>query len=583
MEIDGLEFSGPLELEKTSGVTVRECVFSGSAAGIRARESAELKVDRCTFADTAEAMGLEKSPHAGVIQNLFVRCGTAFRLDAETAGTFFSDFNAFTKISAKVADKSHSGLAEWQKATMRDVNSVEGKISLDPSFTLDPADPLAVRAADFGALGARTEPPGARLGMENLQVAGLSARGATVLWDSPRQATFGELTLKTASGEVVRSWEPALLLQIMATSFDVNRLHDAFYSSQRHAVLPELKPDTAYEVTLVARDADGHRSTPFTLNFRTPKDDAAASTYFLSPAGDDSATGKSREKPWRTFAHATAQLKPGDELILLPGRYQETLRPRVGGTKDRPITIRAEKPGEAVLDLAQSLPVAVEILNVNHLTVDGLRIENGAFPRSQCYVLNQAEGITIRNCEVAYPSVATFEALKLGYNGLVAHEAPGLRVENNLFLCCVTGTAVSNSPDTVIRGNTFIGEGNYGVVIIPGSAEESYTVEDNLFYRAVMGYKTGPCIWVFDPMPKLVCDHNLFFIPEKHKGTIGKLPDTDRLFPLDAWQKGSGLDKNSLAAEPVFRNPETGDFSLQPSSPGTTLARDGGPVGQRKK
>lgn len=582
LEIEGIEFSAALELAKTRGLTFRECVFSGKESGVRAAACEELTVDRCTFAGAAKAVRLEKSPRACVIQSLFLQCEAAFALDAASAGAFFSDFNAYSRFAGTVGDKSLQGLEEWQKLTGGDRHSIQRAIALDASFTLASADPLASRAADFGFLGARIAAAGADLGIENLRVAGLHPQGGTLLWETPRQAAFAEITLKTASGETIRTWEPALLMQIMASSFDVNRFHDAFYSSQRHAALPELQPGTDYVATVVARDADGHRGKPVQTAFRTPVKDEAVVTYYLSPDGQDAPDGGSRKAPWRTFAYATERLKPGDELVLLPGRYQEILRPRVAGTKERPVVIRSETPGGAVLDLAQSLPVAVEVLNVNHVTIDGLRIENGAFPRSQCYIINCAEGITIRNGEIGYPSVATFEALKLGYNGLVAHEAPDLLVENNLFLCCVTGAAASNSPGTVIRGNTFVGEGNYGVVIIPGAAGEPYTVEDNLFYRAVMGYKTGPCIWVFAPMPKLVSDHNLFFIPETHKGTIGQLPDTDRLFPLEVWKKESGLDKASLAAEPLFRDPQAGDFVLQPSSPGATLARDGGPVGIRR-
>lgn len=582
VEIAGLEFAAPLELEKARGVTVTECVFTGPESGIRASASPELRVDRCTFAKAETAVQLTASPDAGITQSLFAGCRTALAVDGGGAGRFFSDFNAFDRLEATLGGKKLPGLVAWREASGQDLQSVEKAIRLDDSLALAAGDPLAAAAPDFGHLGARVEAAGTRLEIKNPEVAGLGSRGATLLWDSPYGATFTEITLKTGAGETVASWEPAMLLQIMASSFDVNRLPEAFYSSQRHAALPELQPATEYEAILVPRDAMGHRGPPASLTFRTPPEDLPTTTYYLSPEGNDSGGGTSRETPWRTFAHATARMKPGDTLILLPGRYREILRPRTGGTAGRPITIRAEKAGEAVLDLAESLQVAVEILNVNHLTIDGLRIAGGDFARSHCYVINRARGITIRNCSVDYPSVSSFEKLKLGYTGLTAHDAPDLLVENNLFLCCGWGVAASNSSGTVVRGNTFVGEGNYGVVIIPGASDETYTVEDNLFYRAIMGYKTGPCILVFEPMPKLVSDHNLFFIPEDHKGTIGELPQSGRLFPLRAWQEATGLDAASVAAEPLFVDPAAGDFSLQHSSPGTKVARDGGPVGMRK-
>jgi len=583
VEISGLEFLSPLELEKAWGIAVKECVFSGGTAGIRASDSPELVVDRCTFSKVATAIELKNSLSAGITHNLFADCQMAFDVDASSGGGLFSDFNAHSSFAANFGGKMVAGLAAWREAGGHDRQSTEGPIDLDSAFALAATHPLAVAAPDFGHLGARVETAGAGVEIVNARVAGLGSRGATLLWESPHGATFAGITLKTGTGETVAEWEPAWLLQIMASSFDVNRLHEGFYSSQRHAALPELQPATDYEVTVIPRDAFGRHGAPVRVAFRTPARDEPATTYFVSPEGDDSAKGNSRQNPWRSFAHATAQLTPGDTLVLLPGRYQEILRPRVAGTADLPIVIRSEQPGEAILDLAKSLPVAVEILNLGYLTIDGLQIVEGSFPRSQCYVINNSRGVTIRNCGVDYPPDSTFEKLKLGYTGLTAHDAPDLLVENNLFLCSVWGVAASNSSGTVVRGNTFVGEGNYGVVIIPGTEEEIYTVENNLFYRAVMGYKTGPCIWVFEPMPKFTSDHNLFFIPEDHKGTIGALPHTDRLFPLGVWQKESGFDASSIEAEPLFVNPEAGDFRLQPSSPGAKLARDGGPVGIRRE
>src|SRR5690606_16311481 len=153
----------------------------------------------------------------------------------------------------------------------------------------------------------------------DLRVAGLSPQGATLLWESPRQATFAEITLEGA-GET-RSWQPNYLLQILGVSFDITHLMDAFYASYRHAVLPDLKPDTAYKVTLVPLNLEGHRGEPEVLEFRTPAVEQASAVYYVAPEGDDRADGRSPDTPWKSFSHATAQLAPGDELVLLPGVY----------------------------------------------------------------------------------------------------------------------------------------------------------------------------------------------------------------------------------------------------------------------
>ncbi len=49
-----------------------------------------------------------------------------------------------------------------------------------------------------------------------------------------------------------------------------------------------------------------------------------ASTFYLSPGGNDANSGRSADAPWRTFAQAFGTMSAGDELILLDGLYSES-------------------------------------------------------------------------------------------------------------------------------------------------------------------------------------------------------------------------------------------------------------------
>jgi hypothetical protein len=47
-------------------------------------------------------------------------------------------------------------------------------------------------------------------------------------------------------------------------------------------------------------------------------------SFYISPAGSDSNSGRRAGEPFRTFEHAFRKLLAGDELILLDGVYSES-------------------------------------------------------------------------------------------------------------------------------------------------------------------------------------------------------------------------------------------------------------------
>lgn len=78
---------------------------------------------------------------------------------------------------------------------------------------------------------------------------------------------------------------------------------------------------------------------------------AQATTYFISPKGSDSATGLAGA-PLRTFARAWQKVISGDTIVVADGTYSDASPPPgKSGLLAHPITVRAENPGGAKLDL----------------------------------------------------------------------------------------------------------------------------------------------------------------------------------------------------------------------------------------
>ena len=82
---------------------------------------------------------------------------------------------------------------------------------------------------------------------------------------------------------------------------------------------------------------------------------ALSAEFFVTPAGDDDADGASMATAWKTFQRGVKNLKPGDILTVSPGVYDEQVKVDVSGTAERPITIRAQRPGFTVLKASRRL------------------------------------------------------------------------------------------------------------------------------------------------------------------------------------------------------------------------------------
>ena len=98
-----------------------------------------------------------------------------------------------------------------------------------------------------------------------------------------------------------------------------------------------------------------------------------ARQWHVSETGRDGRDG-SAEQPVRTIQFAVDRARPGDTIIVHPGLYPDPVRITRGGTKDRPITIRAAEQWKAVLDSNRNASVMIEIDHAPHIEIHGLEI-----------------------------------------------------------------------------------------------------------------------------------------------------------------------------------------------------------------
>ena len=104
---------------------------------------------------------------------------------------------------------------------------------------------------------------------------------------------------------------------------------------------------------------------------------AGDTTYYISPAGDDSRSGLSEAEAWATFALAWQRMRPGDSLVLMDGVYYQSLDPGISGQAGNPITIKAHHDGKAIID-GQRVRDPVYLRGNRHFfIIEGIVAKNG--------------------------------------------------------------------------------------------------------------------------------------------------------------------------------------------------------------
>lgn len=191
---------------------------------------------------------------------------------------------------------------------------------------------------------------------------------------------------------------------------------------------------------------------------------AFAADYYLSPAGSDGAAG-SVGQPWKSFAHAVAQLQPGDTLYLRSGTYAERLiLSGKAGSAALPIVIRAYEGETPAIDggtltvPSGGLAGLVVLQNCSHVHLRGLEIRNfktniaNRIPVG-IQVDGSGSGVKVSACKVHQiwqsATAASSNGFGIAVYGTSATPLDGFVLENSEVFNLRTG----QSESVVLNGN----------------------------------------------------------------------------------------------------------------------------------
>ncbi|MFA7157993.1 MAG: tetratricopeptide repeat protein [Kiritimatiellia bacterium] len=473
-----INFAGGLSLSGTRSVEVKNCTFYGAAEGLTAEGVKDLKIKHSVFA----GVPLDLKQSSGVILsgNLYANSGQpAVRLDDADAIRYSDYNNCCDKAKCWQVGRVVMTLAEVQK------NQEQHSQSMAAELIAEKGVPRLKEEARFKSSGPNNTSVGIHHEYEPVTdvrdlvgpfLHSVNDTTANIEWWSSHPAKYnlawGEAggTTNVINGfsgpERFNTFSLTNLAPGKAYHFNIRSVNT--FSLYGENEPPALKPENAR------------------LSFTTAVAAAEAKVYYVAPDGSDAGTGLGRDKAFLTVNRAATMLKPGDTVMIAGGNYNETVRVRTAGTKERPITFRSIA-GEKPYFKGENLSLVFQIISKPDIKLDGLYFDAGFWdkvivarqsPRLQITRCLNAmigaegcPGTLIRNCIV-----------RGGWSGAGLGGSPDSLVENNVFIMTILRHLSCSDQSTVARNNIFCecirGKAHQTLVELPSKPAES----NNCFY-----------------------------------------------------------------------------------------------------
>lgn len=209
----------------------------------------------------------------------------------------------------------------------------------------------------------------------------------------------------------------------------------------------------------------------------------------------------------------------------------------------------------------QETPCRENVIEFNHLHHIG---QGRLSDMGGVYTLGIQHGTVIRN-----NLVHDVDSYDYGGWGLYTDEgSTGILLENNVvYRCKSAGFHQHYGRDNVIRNNVFAFNRENQLMRTRDEDHRSFTFTNNIVY-----FDSGRLLGSSWKNNNFVIDHNLYFDTR-----VGADPSR-MTFDGGTWAQwqARGHDRQSLVADPLFRDPAKFDFTLEPASP--ALARGFRPI-----
>ncbi len=235
---------------------------------------------------------------------------------------------------------------------------------------------------------------------------------------------------------------------------------------------------------------------------QTPAADLETDARFVSPEGDDDATG-SASAPWRTIQHAVDSVGPGGTIYVQEGVYHEAVVISNSGSEDGGYITLRNYPGHrpAIVGTGEDDAALVYIHSKHHLKIIGfelgpMRVSRG-FPAA-IWVLGASHHVEIRDNYVHHVENDD-DAHGIAVYGTAADPAHDIVIDGNEIAYCRLGSSESlvlngNVEQFVVSNNLIHDNDNIGIDIIGHEGK----CADGTLDRARDGVVVGNTVYNID-------------------------------------------------------------------------------------
>ncbi len=494
-KFEGLIFDGTLTLNSATNAHFKNCTFASSGpVSLRVASSNGLMVTHSLFDGFTESgLSLENSENAFLSSNIYQNAkGTAVRQDVKSS-ILYSDYNGYQNpLLARRIEERNLPLSDLpEQGQDRYSRSIDEPdiVGLTGGRLGTPLGPYVEKSLAWQPV--RVTPP---------VMHSVSTTTANFEWRTTQPAIF-----KVAWGTTPEC-ESSTTLEV--DNFATFSLSDLAPGQTYYFKIAEVSPPPAFP----GSDFRVKGMDPKPITFETPAEDRAVKTWHVAVKGDDANTGESMDAAWKTLRQAAEKVGPGDTVIVHEGTYNESVRLKATGTKERPITFRSAPGAKVTIEGGnQTLETAFTLHDKSHIRVDGFHFSKFGLDKGisswqitfskGVFDIYASDDVQITRClsdgrsggaPFAPPFIKTYKAKDIliencvitgGFNAMMISDTENFRLHNSVLIHPLIHAAHIEGSNIEIK-NSIIADNKRSKVktaLIYVSSAESFVEANNCF------------------------------------------------------------------------------------------------------